>query len=138
VRRIAIISLVVLIAAAGGYILSARVWGFPVFWSAEDEEETAKSVIYSLGQFVTNLADPGRYVRVSIELEIQEGPAGEKLISNITEIKTDIYALLRSKTYQELQGEDGLRDLQKDILNRIESKYPGVVENVFFGEFLIQ
>lgn len=137
-RRIAIISLVVLIAAAGGYILSARVWGFPVFWSTEDEEETPKTVVYSLGQFVTNLADPGRYVRVSIELEIQEGPAGEKLISKTTEIKTDIYALLRSKTYRELLGEDGLRNLQKDILNRIESKCPGAVENVFFEEFLIQ
>ena len=69
---------------------------------------------------------------------MMDGKESQELLSKIPEVKTDIYALLRSKTYEELIGETGLRDLQVDVLERIEERCPGIVKNVYFSEFIIQ
>ncbi|HHW18202.1 MAG TPA: flagellar basal body-associated FliL family protein [Firmicutes bacterium] len=138
-KKVALVVGVTLVAIVAGYVVSAKVWGFPVFWSGSGKQaEQEKPVIYSLGQFITNLADPGRFIRVTVDLEITGGEKGDVVASRASELKTDIYALLRSKSYEELQGENGLRQLQKEILARIESKCPGSVRNVYFSEFIVQ
>jgi len=141
-KSVVLIVIVTLVALSAGYIVASKVWGFPIFGAPSDgnnqKAETDKTVMYNLGQFTTNLVDPGKYIRVTIEIEMLDTPQSQDLISNISEIKTDIYALLRSKTYEELLGESGLRDLQADILERIDLKCPGVVRNVYFSEFIIQ
>lgn len=141
-KTILVIAVILLVGLSLGYFVAAKAWGFPMFGAPSDSDskksEEAKTVMYSLGQFITNLLDPGKYIRATIEIEMTDGKEGQELLSKISEVKTDIYALLRSKTYEELMGESGLRDLQVDILNRIEDRCPGIVKNVYFSEFIIQ
>lgn len=125
----------------GGYAVAARAWGLPeVPWAeaerAKDGTEQTRSC--SLGQFITNLKDSGRFIRISVDLRAVDEEGQRELVTRGSEIKTDIYGLLRSKTYEEMQGEKGLRELQADILSRIEATCPGMVTEVFFTEFLVQ
>ena len=141
-KTILVIAVILLVGLSLGYFVAAKAWGFPMFGAPSDSDskksEEPKTVMYSLGQFITNLLDPGKFIRVTIEIEMTDGKEGQELLSKISEVKTDIYALLRSKTYEELMGESGLRDLQVDIFNRIEDRCPGIVKNVYFSEFIIQ
>lgn len=138
-KRALVIVLAVVVFAGLGYLAASRVWGFPLFGGsgAPKKAPEAKSVMISLGQFMTNLADNNRYIRVTVDLEV-DGSRSEEITEKVSELKTDVYGLLRSKTFAELTGEDGLRDLQKEIKTRLEAKFPGVVRNVFFSEFIVQ
>lgn len=130
---------IVVMAITAGYVVAARAWGLPpALGNSEKQHSPESTLTCSLGQFITNLMDSGRFIRITLDLEITDVNSHKQLEAKTSELKTDIYALLRSKTYEELIGEEGLRNLQKDILDRIEAKCPGMVKEVFFSEFIIQ
>jgi flagellar FliL protein len=138
-KKVLLVVLALVVTAGVGYVAASRVWGFPMFGDRQEVKAAPelKLALISLGQFLTNLADSGRYIKVTVDLEI-DAQRSANVIDRTSELKTDVYALLRSKTYAELSGENGLRNLQKEICDRMESKCPGVVKNVFFSEFVIQ
>ena len=131
----------ILVVVIIGYVSASKVWGFPVFGVRPgDESKLAKEPtlsLVSLGQFMTNLVDVGRFVRITVEVEVVADKATE-LTDRASELKTDLCGLLRSRTYEDLSGEDGLRKLQEDMLLRIDAKCPEVARNVFFSEFIVQ
>ena len=135
-----VIVLAVVIFAGLGYFAASKVWGFSVFGGdtrEPKEEPPAKSAMVSLGQFMTNLADNNRYIRLTVDLEVDSGKS-QSVTDKTSELKTDVYALLRTKSYKELSGEDGLRSLQAQIKARFDEKLADAVRNVFFSEFIIQ
>ena len=128
----------IVVFAVVGYVAASKVWGFPLFGGTSPKKaEEPKSVMISLGQFMTNLADRNRYIRVTVDLEVDSSRSAQ-VTEKLSELKTDVYGLLRSKTYEELTGENGLRNLQRDIKARMDSKFQGAVRNVFFSEFIVQ
>ncbi len=137
-KKVITVAAIALVALVAGYVVAARAWGFPMVLNGREKPAPKKTLTYCLGQFITNLMDSGRFVRITLDLEIPDTQGSEELTAKVSELKTDIYALLRSKSYEELMGETGLRNLQKDIFDRIEAKCPGIVEDVFFSEFIIQ
>jgi flagellar basal body-associated protein FliL len=136
-----VISFVILtlVLAATGYITASRVWDFPVFGAPNNSRViyNPRTSTINLGQFLTDLQDEGRFIRTTIEVEVYEENL-ETFSSHLAEAKTEIYALLRSKTYQELSGDKGLRDLQKDIYGILSDIYPKRIVEVFFSEFIVQ
>ncbi len=124
-----------------GYAAASKVWGFPVFGAylpgAKEGKVAEKLTIMSLGRFMTNLTDPGRFIRVSVEVEMPSDKA-DLFTEKMSEFKTDIYALLRSKSFEEMLGENGLRILQSEVHERMEAKCPATIKNVFFSEFILQ
>ncbi|HHX29584.1 MAG: flagellar basal body-associated FliL family protein [Bacillota bacterium] len=138
-RRVLLVVLALVVTAGVGYAAASRVWGFPTLGDRQEASAASEMrfALLSLGQFLTNLADSGRYIRVTVDLEI-DAQRAELVTDRTSELKTDVYALLRSKTYADLSGEEGLRELQKEIRDRMELKCPHVVKNVFFSEFVIQ
>ena len=116
-RRWLIIGLIAVVAVVAGYFGAAKIWGLPTIISAPRYTETSydKTMMHNLGQFITNLVDQGRYIRLSIDLELVDGKKGEEVAARASEIKTDIYALLRAKTYADLAGEQGLRQPQEEV-----------------------
>lgn len=131
---------VVVVSLGLGYAVAAKAWVLPGVQTGggQNTTEIDSELICSLGQFVTNLRDSGRYVRITVDLQAMDRKSQEELTARASELRTDIYALLRSKHYEDLEGEEGLRNLQKAVLERIDAKCPGAVRAVFFTEFLIQ
>lgn len=133
------VAVIVVVSLAVGYTVAARAWGLPGAQLGNGQErKTETGLVCSLGQFITNLKDSGRYIRVTLDLQALDSESHKQLTNRSSELKTDIYALLRSKQYEELVGEEGLRNLQQDVLERIDAKCPGMVRAVFFTEFIIQ
>lgn len=138
-KKVLALAIAVIVVCASGYVAAAKVWGFSILGLAAEpgDQRPQKTCVISLGQFTTNLVDYGRFVRVTVDLEIYSSKAQE-ITGMVSELKTDIYALLRSKSYAELGGESGLRALQRDMREILSRKCPGAVSNVYFAEFLIQ
>jgi flagellar basal body-associated protein FliL len=138
-KKVLLVVLALVVTAGVGYVAASKVWGFPALGNRQDprNEYEANLAIISLGQFLTNLADSGRYIKVTVDLEI-DAQRSTQVTDRVSELKTDVYALLRSKTYADLSGENGLRNLQKEICEWMDVKCPNVVKNVFFSEFVIQ
>ena len=141
-KKVLLIVAVVLMVATLGYMGASKVWGFPMFGFRPPSGEEGPAgeptmSLVSLGQFMTNLVDTGRYIRISVEVQVIADKATE-VTDRASELKTDLYGLLRSKTFEELTGESGLKELQVDILARIESRCPGIAKDVFFSEFIVQ
>lgn len=134
------VAVIVVASLAVGYTVAARAWGLPgvQLGSGQQEKDIDTTLTCSLGQFITNLKDSGRYIRITLDLQAIDKDSLDQLTARYSELKTDIYALLRSKHYEELTGEEGLRNLQKAVLERIEVKCPGMARAVFFTEFIIQ
>lgn len=143
-KRIVLAAVTTIVVLAVGLFVASKFLGVSV-WpvnktqaAGNDGSTKRPPVTLSLGQFVTNLAEAGRYARISVDLELENEETLRTVSSRMSELKTEIYALLRSKSYADLAGEEGLRQLQKDILERIRKRYPTGVKNVYFSEFLIQ
>lgn len=139
-KKLVVIVLAVVIFAGLGFFAASKVWGFPIFGGGAKEpkeEPVAKSAMISLGQFMTNLSDNSRYIRVTVDLEIDSSKS-QDVTDRTSELKTDVYALLRTKSFKELSGEDGLRTLQTEIKARFDEKLTDAVRNVFFSEFIVQ
>ena len=132
------IAVVLVALGVAGYAVASRVYGFPFLGLPAPHSPEPVPGMYSLGLMVTNLQDSGRFIRLQVELELYDGTKANMVSQRASEIKTDIYALLRSKTYDDLSGENGLRNLQAELVERLNRKLPGLVKNVYFSEFLIQ
>lgn len=137
-KRILVGTSIVVILALAGYLTASQVWGFPVFGAGEAGAVKPKETsTVSLGQFITNLKDDGRFIRATIECAVVKGSL-PLFNENLGKAKTDVYALLRSKTYSGLCGDEGLQILREDIAEVLSEEYPGAIKDVYFSEFIIQ
>lgn len=126
-----------MVLALAGYFTASKVWGFPAFGGSAGEKESKKEIVnVSLGQFTTNLKDESRYIRTTVDVAIYK-EKGDMFNANLSKSKTETYALLRSKSYEELFGDKGLRDLKEDITLILSDINPDTVDEVFFSEFIV-
>jgi flagellar FliL protein len=106
------------------------------------EEKEGFGPTYSLGEFTVNLADPGRYLRVNIVLEL--GSKSEELKEEVTktrdyQIRDLIVVILSSERMESLATPKGKEMLKRKIVDNINRilKY-GKIKNVYFPEFVMQ
>lgn len=92
-------------------------------------------------EFQINLADPGgrRFLRTHFTFGYNEGRLTEELVRREHEIRSDLIALLRAKTVEDLQEPGGMDQLEEDIKATLnEILISGEVKQVYFGDFIIQ
>ena len=139
------IILVVIIGAlgAGGY------FGYKVMFEGKGESEPrpaarpaakeGKTILFSMDPFVVNLAEPGRYLKVTMQFELV-GAADEKSVNDKIPILRDvIITLVGNQTYEYVASAEGKIQLKEDILlraNRIFGRE--VFRNLYFTEFVMQ
>jgi len=98
-------------------------------------------VMFDLGTFVVNLADPDieRYLKVSIVLELKDQKVQAEAQKRLPEIKDAITTLLLTKRSSEIRTPEGIEFLKEEIAKRVNAILPlGGVKNVYFTEFIIQ
>ncbi len=98
-------------------------------------------VMFDLGTFVVNLADPDieRYLKVSIVLELKDQKVQMEAQKRLPEIKDAITTLLLTKRSSEIRTPEGIEFLKEEIAKRVNAILPlGGVKNVYFTEFIIQ
>jgi len=121
--------------------------------AAESKEKKAEKIIeeikatenvgvmFDLGTFVVNLADPDieRYLKVSIVLELKDQKVQQEAQKRLPQIKDAITTLLLTKRSSEIRTPEGIEFLKEEIAKRVNAILPlGGVKNVYFTEFIIQ
>lgn len=151
-KKLIFLLLIVLITAIGGgaaykfFVLDKKK-------AAETKEKQAEKIIeeikatenvgvmFDLGTFVVNLADPDieRYLKVSIVLELKDQKVQQEAQKRLPQIKDAITTLLLTKRSSEIRTPEGIEFLKEEIAKRVNAILPlGGVKNVYFTEFIIQ
>ncbi|MDL2220245.1 flagellar basal body-associated FliL family protein [Eubacteriales bacterium OttesenSCG-928-N14] len=124
---IIIIAAVVVVGAAAAFLLLSG-----------DSEPTY--VQYEPGeQFITNIKESSRFIRVVVVLEVEEG-AMEALEANQPIVRNAILFLLRDKKEDEYRSADIERVLRDEIIQKVSEAMgfeEGVIQNVYFNDFVI-
>ncbi len=138
---IIIIAAVCIVLGAGGFL------GFKLLASKGGEEEAAKeeiavkTSIISLDPFVLNLSDRGRYLKVTIQFEVEDENMQETVTSKTPQLRDTIITLVSSKSLNSISSPEGKFQLKDEILfraNQIMGMEKDVVKNLYFSEFVMQ
>jgi flagellar FliL protein len=91
--------------------------------------------------FLVNLADTdtARYLKVKVELELENELMAEEVEKKLPQINDEIIMLLSSKTFEEVTTVAGKQALKQMMQRGINAKLKeGKVVNVYFTEFVVQ
>jgi len=92
-----------------------------------------------IGQFLVNLADGRRFIKVNIVLEVSNDKVVAELTERQPQIRDAIITILRGKDYNQINSNEGVRKLRTEIMNKInQNLIKGKVTNVFFTDFVVQ
>jgi len=153
---ILIIAIVFILAGGGAYVWFF-IWNAPVETAPAanqvSNEESSSSVhsgsatspemgpLFPLKSFIVNLQEREgeRYLKVTIELEMEDEKLNDELTKRTPQIQDTIIALLSSKSYEEISSLSGKQVLKAEIkarVNRVLST--GRIRRVYFTEFVVQ
>ncbi len=137
---IIIIAASIVIGAGGfiGYKLLAAKGDKEITNEAEVSRETE---IFALAPFVLNLADQGRYLKVTIQFEIADKSLQDTVKAKTPQLRDTIITLVSSKSLNSIASPEGKFQLKDEVLfrvNQIMGKDKDVFKNLFFTEFVMQ
>lgn len=143
--------LLVVVAMGGGFFM---MWNKMSSMNAQNIEgaengEEAEEVLEietmgptkRLETFIVNLADKGgtRYLRVSMDLELEIEGAVEVVEKRLPKIRDAILMILPTKKYEDIGTVEGKVSLREEILTKInELMKPEKIKNIYFTEFVVQ
>lgn len=133
---IAVFVLVLVISLSTFFIMSKF-----VFSNTTDKNKlNEKIIIYSPGkEFLTNLKDTGRFIKVSIDLEVSDKKNLKPLEERTSEVRDAIISVLRNKTAEEIEGSEGQNKLKQEIIDSLNKMFgQKVIVNVYFNDFVVQ
>lgn len=128
---------VAIISGAGFYLFKKGNSG-PSGPSVKQKQEEASPLI-ALDPFILNLADPGRFLKMTLEVEVA-GPDGATLVNTRkAQLRDAIITLLGNKTSDDISTADGKMQLKDELILRINQELGRpVIKNVYFTEFVMQ
>ncbi len=138
---IIIILVSVIVLGAGGFM------GFKLMAGKKTSEEThekkveAETSIIALNPFVLNLADHGRYLKVTIQFEVTDTSLEETVEAKTPQLRDTIITLVSSKSLNAISSPEGKFQLKDEVLfraNQIMGMERDVFKNLYFTEFVMQ
>jgi flagellar FliL protein len=136
-----IIIAVSIVLGAGGVVGYKLLSGKGSEKEEHKKEETKKSAIVALDPFVLNLADRGRYLKVTIQFEISDESLQEVVKEKTPQLRDTIITLVSSKSLNSISTPEGKFQLKDEILfrvNQIMGMEKQVFKNLYFTEFVMQ
>jgi flagellar FliL protein len=97
--------------------------------------------IFSLDTFIINLADPGgtRYLRVTMDLEIDGKPVEEELAKRLPQVRDAILMIVPSKRFADISTAEGKTQLREELIGALNKVLTsGKILRIYFKEFVIQ
>lgn len=137
---IIIVAVTVLLGAGGfvGFTLLADKGGEE---AEQKKEENLKTGIVALDPFVLNLSDHGRYLKVTIQLEINDQSLIEEVTERTPQLRDTIITLVSSKSLNSISSAEGKFQLKDELLfrsNQVMGKEKDLFKNLYFTEFVMQ
>lgn len=139
---IIIIIAVTVVLSAGGFIgYKLLSGGDEDKTEVKEKKEKAQSTVIALDPFVLNLADNGRYLKVTIQFEISDKSMDELVNSKTPQLRDTIITLVSSKSLNSISSPEGKFQLKDEVLfraNQIMGMEKDIFKNLYFTEFVMQ
>lgn len=105
----------------------------------EVPKEKEKLFLIQLDPFILNLSEPGRFVKLTIHLEVKNEKIQQYVNDRMPKIRDTIITLVSSKSADVLATPEGKFQLKDELLLRINQAIEkDFVKNLYFTEFVIQ
>jgi len=136
---IVVVVVIIILGLAGtiaGYVFNKG--GFTFFENNKKKEKVEKYYL-SLDSIYCNIKDSKKVLSLKVTIELIDEDSKTELENKQFLIKDDINKIIRNKTEEELQGSEGLTNLQKEIKNSLVKIFDDEsITNVYFDEMIIQ
>ena len=140
--------LIIIIAGAVLFFSISGFFAYTMLYSKKsrhekegDRKETSsqKATLVALDPFILNLAEQGRFLKVTLHFELSD-PSYQQLVENNTpQLKDAIIILLSSKSTETIASPEGKLQLKDEILLRANQTIgKDVIRNLYFSEFVMQ
>lgn len=105
----------------------------------EIPKEKEKAVLIQLDPFILNLSEPGRFVKLTIHLEVKNEKIQQYVNDRMPKIRDSIITLVSSKSADVLSTPEGKFQLKDELLLRVNQAIEkDLIKNIYFTEFVIQ
>ena len=138
---IIIIVAAALVLGAGGFAGYKLLAGKKGDDKTHEEKTNAKTSIVALDPFVLNLADHGRYLKVTIQLEVSDEKLAETVKEKTPQLRDTIITLVSSKSLNSISSPEGKFQLKDEVLfrtNQIMGLDKDAFKGLYFTEFVMQ
>ncbi|TDX51922.1 flagellar basal body-associated FliL family protein [Orenia marismortui] len=136
---IIVVVLTVLLATGSSYFMFTKLGGMNN--NKEEVNKASKELgpTTSIGEFLVNLADGRRFIKVNITLEVSNDEVVSEIGERTPQVRDAIISILRNKDTKNINSNDGVRKLRMEIMDQInQNLLKGKITNVFFTEFVVQ
>ncbi len=104
-----------------------------------DNKKEKPTVLIPLEPFVLNLSEHGRYLKLTIQLELSDITLQEAVKSKIPLIRDAVITLVSSKSAESLASPEGKFQLKDELLLRAnQAMERDVFKNLYFTDFVMQ
>jgi flagellar FliL protein len=105
----------------------------------QKEEKASKAVLVPLDPFVLNLAEQGRFLKLTMQFELSDPLYQQMVEDHIPQLKDAIIILLSSKSVESLASPEGKLQLKDELLLRANLTIgKDIFKNLYFTEFVMQ
>ncbi|RMG01460.1 MAG: DUF4366 domain-containing protein [Nitrospirae bacterium] len=141
-KMLIIIVLALVILGGGGAFAYLKFFSHPKEAEAKKEEEVVKEeqpVLFDLDPFVVNLTDRGRFLKVTMKLELVDQKYQPLAEEKVPHIRDAVITLISSKTAESISTPEGKFQLKDELLMRANASIgKDVFKNIYFTEFVMQ
>ncbi len=134
---IGIITLALVIAAAAYFVLFS---GKDHAQEAKQEQKKeVKTALVPLDSFVLNLAEQGRFLKVTMQFELGNALDQPLVAEKTPQLRDAIITLMSSKSVEAVSSPEGKIQLKDELLLRAnQSVGKNIFKNLYFTEFVMQ
>ncbi len=141
-KLLIMIILVLALGGGGGFFAYTKFFSHPKTAEANKDEEAIQEeqpALFNLDPFVVNLTDRGRFLKVSMKLELIDKKYATLAEEKTPHIRDAIITLISSKTAESISTPEGKFQLKDELLMRANASVgKDVFKNVYFTEFVMQ
>lgn len=131
--------ILIVLSASISYIIATRVVLPKTGPDVDEEAIDFTGITVPLGTFTTDLRDNNRrIVRIELSVEVENKKAIEQIEERKIQLQDRILTILRSKTADELKGNEGKINLGVELKSGLEEFLTYRIVNVYFNEFIVQ
>lgn len=136
-KKLLILIIIAFLVLGGGF------FGYSAFSKGQKKEtkktEPENTTLIAVDPFVVNLSDYGKYLKMTMQLELSDKSYEGLVKQKIPGIRDAVITLLSGKSSDSISGPEGKLQLKDEILlraNQVIGK--DVFKNLYFTEFVMQ
>ncbi|HHN65537.1 MAG TPA: DUF4366 domain-containing protein [Nitrospirae bacterium] len=144
-KLLIIVALVLILGGAGGFFAYTKFIAPKGEAKTEEVKKEADLVqeeeplLFSLEPFVVNLSDRGRFLKVSLKLELIDKRYEKLAEARVPQIRDAIITLISSKSAESISTPEGKFQLKDELLMRANTATGrDIFKNVYFTDFVMQ